>query len=543
MVKLIFIGAVRAATLLPVFQWSTQVDLSGVWAYRICLSESSPATCEAPTWDSGWVWQENEPFTGTAHYAGNNLQPGASYSWAVWEMQLRSASGELVNKSWAAGAGQFTVAASPTSLLDEARAAVNLTNVTSIYLGTAKSITGRIAPSGWMPTSVASQTYGGMFVRDSTAGVFALLELEENALAGRVLRFMLSAMQAANLTSVPHVLLGGPDNVTGFDMVDQPDGAYSLIISWAEYITRTGDTAMLADFYPLVSRFLDRYCADGATYANTTIPYFNATLQLLWNPNLEHSRAGHYWSCYDVLTNQFAVEALRRMAAFATARGDVTTAARWQALRRRVLAGIAQALSYSSANETLGQTVYAELRGHWHEWGGAIIVDPAPLLWGISWVNIGPVAAVGPAIMRPDAPESLESVGLSATIMDATFDAYRRLASFFWEADAYSTQAPQTHINASTLTDPARVVIGKGWAWFISWLAFRDDLAGLADAHRWLAAAAFNNTLYGESYVYDCIRLHQTGCWGDIGNAEQSSWFVWAQVVIRKRLGLPWRLG
>ncbi len=69
-----------------------------------------------------------------------------------------------------------------------------------------------------------------------------------------------------------------------------------------------------------------------------------------------------------------------------------------------------------------------ELRGHWHEWGGPIVVDPAPLLWGISWVNIGPIAAVGPAIMS-STPVSLSDVGLDDAVMDNTIDAYERCVS------------------------------------------------------------------------------------------------------------------
>lgn len=69
----------------------------------------------------------------------------------------------------------------------------------------------------------------------------------------------------------------------------------------------------------------------------------------------------------------------------------------------------------------------------------------------------------------------------------------------------------------------------QGWAWLTAWLVYREDYVALAAQLRWLGegelfflnyflyvylrvgAAATNNSLYGESYYYDCIRLHQTG--------------------------------
>ena len=188
--------------------------------------------------------------------------------------------GALVNKTWQAGSGSFTTSTTLPNVIDEARAAVNATNITSIYYGTLKSIIGRIFPSGWMPTSVASTTYSGMFLRDSCAGVFALLELEEYKLAHNVLYFMLSNMLAADLPHAPHVLLGGPDNVTNWDMVDQPDGTFHLVVAWARYINLTGDHEMETKFFGLMKRFLDYYAAPQSKYANSTIPYFNETLQV-----------------------------------------------------------------------------------------------------------------------------------------------------------------------------------------------------------------------------------------------------------------------
>jgi hypothetical protein len=78
----------------PVIKWNTRVDLSGTWAYRVCVSSSSSSCVDSNVvWDSGFVWQENEPFDGTCHYDGPMLAHSITYFWTAWEWQLSSASG------------------------------------------------------------------------------------------------------------------------------------------------------------------------------------------------------------------------------------------------------------------------------------------------------------------------------------------------------------------------------------------------------------------------------------------------------------------
>lgn len=68
-----------------------------------------------------------------------------------------------------------------------------------------------------------------------------------------------------------------------------------------------------------------------------------------------------------------------------------------------------------------------ELRGHWHEWNVGPVVAPAPLLWGVSWVNLGAVPALGPAMLGP-APPSVADLGIDVPTMDATVQCYNRYA-------------------------------------------------------------------------------------------------------------------
>ena len=56
------------------------------------------------------------------------------------------------------------------------------------------------------------------------------------------------------------------------------------------------------------------------------------------------------------------------MAALASSLGDAAQAAAWEAVRAELLVGLATSLSYSSANETGGSPIYAELIGSVHYW-------------------------------------------------------------------------------------------------------------------------------------------------------------------------------
>ena len=87
-------------TNVPLISWQTRLDLGGVWAYHVIVSNE--ASCSDPAdvvWDTGNVWQENEPFPGACHYTGPPLSPAHSYYWCAWETQLTSASGKADGRS------------------------------------------------------------------------------------------------------------------------------------------------------------------------------------------------------------------------------------------------------------------------------------------------------------------------------------------------------------------------------------------------------------------------------------------------------------
>jgi hypothetical protein len=256
-----------------------------------------------------------------------------------------------------------------------------------------------------------------------------------------------------------------------------------------------------------------------------------AVLNLPIFPPQHLEYTGHYWSTFDVLTNTFAAEALRQMAAIALWQNDQIQADAWQSLRLQVLAGVASSLGYSSANETRGAPIYAELIGGAHYWwpgdnnsyppGNS--TGPLDYIYGMSFVNTAVAAAFSSVLGAPHVPPAV--AGLETARLQNTLDTTRRLGSFLWLTDdpAGSALMSTTHINASTHSDPDRAVIGKGLGWEIAAAAYGGQWTRVATLARWLGAAASNLTLFGESYVYDCLRTHQTsGCWGDMGNGEQT---------------------
>lgn len=70
---------------------------------------------------------------------------------------------------------------------------------------------------------------------------------------------------------------------------------------------------MFTDFYPMIKRWTLRCTvpypsSSSPSGAAGPTPFFNSTLNLIFNPALEHSCDWRYWSCYDLMSNAFGVE-------------------------------------------------------------------------------------------------------------------------------------------------------------------------------------------------------------------------------------------
>ena len=549
----------------PLISWTTQVDPSGVFAYRVVLEAQEQATGgpnAIVVADSGFVFGTNEPFPGLYVFDNTSvpLAGGVTYNYTIYETQVVAAPGKPPVPSpaplWVAGRGQFCMVPALPSPRDEARAAL-AGNFTVLYNHAIGTIVDRIQPSGYMPTSV-SGGYGGptnMFIRDTCAMLIALLEANCGGCVAhvvRVLNFTLASIAAANLSYAPHVMISDVNltHIIDFDMADQTDGSFHLVSLFASYWRMTGDTSMAALYFPIVSRILNHYVATGARCAGGAGPaYFNASLGLLFNPNLEHSRCGVYWSTFDVLTNAFALEALRGMSLVADALGHGAQASVWRDVRDSVLNGVIHSLGYASDNETRSSPLYSELIGEPHYWWPGANNDwppgehefswPPVSLWGLSFINVGVAGAFFAVLGREGYNASLS--GLDVPRFANTMDTNRRLGSFLWLTDdpKFSALVSMTHVNATLHADGDRAVIVKGLGWELAWAAYTGDDLRLLTLGRWLGfAAAGNLTLPAESYFYDCMRLHEEDCYGDAGNGEQAGWFVWGATCALKHVGL-----
>eukprot|EP01052_Picozoa_sp_SAG31_P046082 SAG31_NODE_8670_length_1410_cov_1.341724_2_plen_360_part_00 len=273
--------------------------------------------------------------------------------------------------------GAFSTAPGLPSARAEAAATMTAANVSALWNGSWHSVNDRIQPSGFLPTSV-SGGYGGitqMFVRDASGQLIGLLQCgdEQTKTAGKALRFMLSQLQDhynpdSFLSYAPHVMQANKEltRIISFDTIDQTDDTFYLIAAYGLYLQRTGDTELRDDYYDLLKKYALHYFANGARSMGGGggspqhpkkgghVLYWNESLSLIWNANLEHSRLGSYWSCYDQLTNSFAAEGLRALA----------DAMLWKRWRAKILHGIDTSLTYADTDNTDGRPIYAELRGH-----------------------------------------------------------------------------------------------------------------------------------------------------------------------------------
>ena len=76
--------------------------------------------------------------------------------------------------------------------------------------------------------------------------------------------------------------------------------------------------------------------------------------------------------------------------------------------------------------------------------------------------------------------------------------------------------------------------------WEFAWATYANDTRRVLTLARWLGAAAgtFNLTLPAESYNYDCMRLHETNCYGDPGNGEQAGWLLFGMARVLAYVGV-----
>ncbi|MFB9838013.1 NEW3 domain-containing protein [Actinoallomurus acaciae] len=118
--------------------------------------------------------------------------------------------------------------------------------------------------------------------------------------------------------------------ISGYDMYDETDQAYSVLLAWSRYVrANPGDRAFVAETWPYVRRYADYYL--------DTPGYLDASLDLIRNPILDDEG---YHDTYDLLTNVFTSQALHELAPIADRLGDPADARRWQSISKQIERGI-----------------------------------------------------------------------------------------------------------------------------------------------------------------------------------------------------------
>jgi hypothetical protein len=572
-----------------------------------------------------------------------------------------------------------------------------------VYNDTAESLVQRTKGNGFFGESPFAGEYGAAeFTRTIGAATAAFLEMGRDDLAERILRLILELHKLKKAPYPSHTIGCTPLNSTdlakcNLGMIEQTDGSFHLILTWARFcFLHPEKTHLFSDYYSMVVKWTKRYlvpfptwsqdtndtcsagrfapsaaanvsgflrgyapgvsdgplpypntlhdaiaycCSSavvagcgGVTLATNTnwsfgryearsardlsalppdssirtwlkagaaqTPFFNTSLNLIWNPALEHSRDYHYWSDYDLISNAFAEEALRLMGRASARANDRQSAALFAKYRSLIQRGLNTSLAHVVPGDTTDEPIYAELR----PLGPGGISPSDEFIWGMSWVNLSPIPAYQISLSTrhdPGGPTSLD-----AERMDATVLAYRRLGFFVWEKlngthtctpgnnsaaacqDASvvaGAEVALTHVNSSThgipfvknikkqkvdvpsgLLQVDEAVIGKGFGWELVWAAHRGDWQRVVAMQRWVGqwTNAFRVSankptvpfagkyLFAEVYTYSEYRINRpiagepgwpvAGPGGvyenDPGNGEQVCWFVWSSSIVRALL-------
>ena len=274
------------------------------------------------------------------------------------------------------------------------------------------------------------------------------------------------------------------------DMSNQPDATFMLVQAWARYVAAQPDDAVFfADMIDTVAAWADYYL---------TADYLDDDLQLLFNPEFEHSRRPYFIPVFDLITNVFAAHALGELADLtAGLAGFAERSREWAARAAWLTEGIDAHLTTLVDLGSGPRRVYAEML-----WSSGGKDDERTLVEGFSWMNLAPAAA-----------------GWRATderMLRDTYLAHLALASTPWTGPGDGVV--DTMLKTCGWRDSRDdAVVGKGVGFELllaSRLGMRDRLATIAH----FLEQHTRTELFPEQYLLDG--------WADEGNQEQASWFI-----------------
>ncbi len=271
-------------------------------------------------------------------------------------------------------------------------------------------------------------------------------------------------------------------HISGYDMFDETDQAYSVLLVWARYVTANpGDRAFVAETWPYVRRY--------ANYYLDTPGYWNSSLDLIRNPILDDEG---YHNAYDLLTNVFTSQALHELAPIATRLSDAADATQWADYSTLIEHGIDTNL----VTTVDGKPIYGE----------KYEVNQGNRFYaGYSFANLAPIA--------------VDWYGLDRQTMANTLQAYMKYESRDWSG---IPMLSSMHDYAFTWHNDWVLTKGLAWEW-----RFEQQTG---DQARIDALDAFLRQYYpdtsqpiSEGWILDANgNLRVT----DPGNQEHASWYA-----------------
>jgi len=358
-----------------------------------------------------------------------------------------------------------------------------------LFENTYASMIGRIQSNGYTQTSL-NGSYVGMFGRDSAIQVMAHIAEGDYDHAAKIMKYMVDYHNQQSADYVLHITL---NNQAPYSRMVQTDSTFFFLHAWYLYVTNAPESSSKTEFINATEAKVKKF----ADYFMSTT-YFNRTLGLVENPNLEHSREGRYWHTFDLLTNVYASQVWHEMSLY-FANKDVAKAQSWAEAAQIVANGINTHL----VKEIDGKSYYAELIDLDKVSNKTATGIVAGLEKGFSWVNLSPA--------------SCDWYAMNVELMENTYQLYLKYGSVKYYGK-YQMLEVYTTYNGSTNV-VGNHVIGKGLAWEMLYC----KKMGYTDRLRTLVAFVenYSEQMYRETWVY-------TGGGSDTANQEQASWLLFA---------------
>ncbi len=396
---------------------------------------------------------------------------------------------------------------------------LNSNELNNLYSNTYYSVLDRLDSDGYFPESIIEgTTYPGMYPRTIGALILLFIETGRYEEAERSLKCLLDFMKNKGLYYVPHVVNKENGKLILEDDIFQIDAQAHIILGWSRLALEGKNKEFIDTSWLQVAELMDKTCDRG----NLLYSRWSGAPKLVLNTAFEHSREGHYWVTYDLLTQSFVGAALDNMIKLAKLRNDNTHAKHWDEKLRILSEGI----NNNMLLERDGKQTYIEMlipNGN----GGNKYT-------GMGWVNFSPVAAGWQCMDQQVLVNTVDY--MEKNYLQSTNGIYWMPTDIFPDGKFVNE------------------VVGKGIGWQLDFARITDnnkriyEILDLIDVSNkgsrvymefaWLDGNGYkrNTRITNEDVLGKMKDLK----WKmrEAGNGEQNVWFCWAIARLRKSMGL-----